>query len=270
MNVVQENAIGSAALLRRDVLLFLSYRGRLLTQFLAAFFSIVLFYYISRLVQVSAFKSPDEYFAFAVVGLAIMEVVGSTLSLLPMKIRQELVAGTFERVVVSPFGPVASIVAMTLFPLTMALMMGAVSLIFAGIVFGLPIEWTTVGFAVPAAVLAAAAFAPFALIVTAAVLAFKQAGAATGFIVTGLSLVGGFLFPVSLLPGWIQWASDVQPFTPAVELLRHLIVGTPIGTSVLVEVLKLVFFGAVLAPIGVMALRTAVRFSQRRGTIIEY
>jgi ABC-2 type transport system permease protein len=270
VNVIRENATGAAALVRRDLLLFASYRGRLVTQFLAAFFSIALFYYISRLVRVSAFSSPDAYFAFAVVGLAIMEVVGLTLSLLPMKIRQELVAGTFERVVVSPFGPIASIVAMMLFPLAMALMMGAISLVFAAIVFGLPIEWSTAGFAVPAAVLAAAAFTPFALIVTAGVLAFKQAGAATGFIVTGLSLVGGFFFPVALLPGWIQWASRVQPFTPAVELLRHLIVGTPIPTSVGVEVLKLVLFGAVFAPVGLLALRTAVRFSQRRGTIIEY
>jgi ABC-2 type transport system permease protein len=270
VSVVSQNAIGAAALLRRDALLFLSYRGRVAMQLMTGFFTVVLFYYISRLVRVSAFKTADDYFAFAVIGVAIMEVVGSTLSLLPMKVRQELVAGTFERVVVSPFGPVGSIAAMTLFPLATALIMGAISVAFAGIVFGLPIEWSTAGFAVPASILAAAAFAPFALIVSAAVLAFKQAGAVTGFIVTGLSLVGGFFFPINLLPGWIQWTSDVQPFTPAVELLRHLIVGAPIGASVWVDVVKLVLFGAVLLPVGLLALKTAVRFGQRRGTIIEY
>jgi ABC-2 type transport system permease protein len=270
VKAVRENAIGAAALLRRDTLLFLSYRGRVATQLVGAFFSVILFYYISRLVTVSAFKSADEYFAFAVIGVAIMEVVASTLTLLPMKFRQELVAGTFERMVVSPFGPIASIVAMTLFPMVTALILGAVSLLFAGIVFGLPIDWSTAGFAIPAALLAAAAFAPIGLIVTAAVLAFKQVGAATGFIVTGLSLVGGFFFPVSLLPSWIQWASKVQPFTPAVELLRHLLVGSPIGTSIGIAVLKLVLFCAVLLPLGLLALRTAVRFGQRRGTIIEY
>ena len=270
MNVIRETATGAAALLRRDLLLFLSYRGRVVTQVFAAFFSVALFYYISRLVRVSVFTSPDDYFAYAVVGVAIMEIVGLTLSMLPLKVRQELVAGTFERVVVSPFGPIASIVAMMLFPLAIALVMGAVSLTFAAIVFGLPIEWSTAAYAVPAAVLAAAAFTPFALIVTAVVLAFKQAGAATGFIVTGLSLVGGFFFPVALLPSWIQWASRVQPFTPAVELLRHLLVGTPIGSSVGILVLKLFLFAAVLAPLGLLAVRAAVRFSQRRGTIIEY
>ena len=187
-------------MLRRDLLLFLSYRGRLVTQFFAAFFSVALFYYISRLVRVSIFTSPDDYFAFAVVGVVIMEIVGLTLSMLPLKVRQELVAGTFERVVVSPFGPIASIVAMMIFPLAVALLMGAVSLTFAAIVFGLPIEWSTAAYAVPAAVLAAAAFTPFALIVTAVVLAFKQAGAATGFIVTGLSLVGDSSSPWPCFP----------------------------------------------------------------------
>ena len=270
MSYLRESATGAGALLRRDVLLFLSYRARLISQVAAAFFTIVLFYYISRLVTVSAFKTPNDYFAFAVIGVAIMEVVGSTLSALPLKIRQELVAGTFERLVVSPFGAICSIVAATIFPLVVALVMGTLSLLFASLAFGLPLDWSTAGFAVPAGLLAAAAFLPFALLVSAVVLAFKQAGSLTGFLVTGLSLVGGFFFPVSLLPGWIQWTSDVQPFTPAVELLRHLLVDTPMAGSPARAVAKLGLFAIVLFPVGVWAVRTAIRYGQRKGTVTEY
>jgi ABC-2 type transport system permease protein len=236
-----------------------------------SFVSIALFYYISRLVKVSQFESADAYFAFAVVGIAIMEVVSSTLSALPIRIRQELVAGTFERIVVSPLGAVSAVAAMTLFPLVLALITAASSIAFAAIVFGLELHWATVPLAVPVAVVAALAFTPFALLVAGAVLAFKQAGAASGFIVTGLSFVGGFLFPVSLLPSWIQWASEVQPFTPAVELLRHFLVNTPMDNgSVSAAMVKLVLFGVALFPVGIWVLKVSIRYGQRTGTVTEY
>jgi ABC-2 type transport system permease protein len=104
----------------------------------------------------------------------------------------------------------------------------------------------------------------------AAVLVFKQTNAGAAFVISGLSLVSGFYFPVSLLPDWIQWASDVQPFTPAVDLMRHLLIGTPTSDSPAVEAAKLVGFAVVMLPIATLVLRASVQRSRRNGTITEY
>ena len=40
-------------------------------------------------------------------------------------------------------------------------------------------------------------------------------------------------------PAWTRWLSEVQPFTPAVDLLRNLLVHTPLRDGVLVDLLKL-------------------------------
>ena len=61
-------------MVKRDVLIFRTYRLRFLGQALASFFTVAMTYYISRLVSVREFHTPDEYFAFAVVGLVIMQV----------------------------------------------------------------------------------------------------------------------------------------------------------------------------------------------------
>ena len=61
----------------------------------------------------------------------------------------------------------------------------------------------------------------------------------------GITLIAGFYFPVSLLPGWIQWASDVQPFTPAVDLLRHLLIGIDLEGSAWLAVARLAGFAAI-------------------------
>jgi ABC-2 type transport system permease protein len=271
MSTVRAYGAATLGMAQRDWRLFISYRTRFLTQLLSGFFSIVLFYYVSRMVGGSRlFPTPDDYFAFAVVGLVVMGILVSTLSTLPVTLRQELVAGTLERLVVSPFGAVAAIAAMAWFPFAVALVNGVLALTVAALVFGMPVEWSTAALAAPVGALGALAFAPFALLVAGAVILVKQAGAGAGFVVTGISLVGGFFFPVTLLPSWIRWVSDVQPFTPAVNLLRHLLVGTPLADSPWLLVLKLVGFAAVLLPLALMVLRLTIRAAQRRGTIIEY
>jgi ABC-2 type transport system permease protein len=270
MTAMRAFGAATVGVVQRDWRLFVSYRTRFLTQLLSGFFSLVLFYYVSRIVGSRVFPTPDKYFAFAVVGLVVMGVLVSTLSALPVNLRQELVAGTLERLVVSPFGAVGAIAAMSWFPLAFALLNGVVTLALAALVFGMHLEWDTAALAAPVAVLGALAFMPFALLVAGAVIVVKQAGVGAGFLVTGISLVGGFFFPVSLLPGWIEWASHVQPFTPALDLLRHLLVGSPLAGSSWTAVAKLAGFAAVLLPFSLLFLRSALRFAQRRGTIIEY
>lgn len=259
-----------AAMFQRDLRLYFSYRSRVLSQILQTVFSLTLFYYVSRLVRVPEFGTSDRYFAFVVIGLVILELLTSTLVIMPSAVRQELVAGTFERLVVSPFGPVSALVSMAAFPIVFSLALGGVTIGLAAVIFGIPVAWSTIGFAIPVAMLAALALAPLALVITSAVLVVKQAGTSAGFAVTLLSLVGGFFFPVDLLPAWIRWTSDVQPVTPALDLLRHLIVGTPLTSSVALTVLKLAAFVIVLVPLSAYALRAALAVSRKRGTIIEY
>ena len=270
MSVVAAYSGAGMAIVRRDARLYLSYRMRIVSQLVSAFFSISLFYYLSRLVHVGSFQSSDEYFGYAVVGIAILEVIGATLSGLPPALRQELVAGTFERLVLSPAGAVTTTVAMLAFPMLAALVSGSVALLFGVAVFGLPLHASTAPLAIPVSLLAAAAFAPFALLIGGAVLAVKQAGRATGFVVTGLSLVGGFFFPVNLLPPWIRWMSQVQPFTPSLNLLRHELIGTSLVEPAWLSMAKLVGFAGVLLPVSVWFVSRSVRWAQRRGTIIEY
>jgi ABC-2 type transport system permease protein len=260
----------SGAVLRRDLQIRFSYRVGFFTQWLGAFFSLTLFYYISRLVRVRPFASADAYYAFAVVGLIILQVLNSTLHSPPGVVRQEMVAGTLERVVLSPFGPVASLSSMLLFPFLIALVNGLVMLGFASLVYGVSIRWATAPLVIPLAVLGALAFAPFGLLLMAVVLVVKQAVAGTTWIVAGISLIAGLYFPVALLPGWIRWAAEVQPFTSAVELLRNVLVGTPLRDPAWLDLARVVGFAVVLMPVAMVALRIAVEISRRRGTIIEY
>jgi ABC-2 type transport system permease protein len=260
----------AAAICKRDLLIFASYRTRFLSTFFTSLVTLTLFYYVSRLVTTARFATPDRYYAFVVVGVVIFAVLTSTLSAPVATLRAELQAGTFERMVLSPFGAVRSIASLLIFPLLLALVVGVLSLAYAGILFGLDLRWSTAAAGIPLAVLSAAAFAPFGLVMAAAVVLLKQTNAGATFVMAGMTLLAGLYFPVTLLPAWIRWASDVQPFTPAVDLLRNVLVGTPLSDPFGVELAKLAGFAAVLLPLSLLVLRAAVRRSRRQGTIIEY
>lgn len=260
---------GAVALVKRDVVIFTSYRVRFVAELVSAVLGVTLFYYVSRLVSGGLFETSDDYFAYAVIGVAVLQVLTACLVTLPQALRQELLTGTFERLLVSAFGPVQSLLAMSIFPFATALASASITVLYAAAVFGMPVSWSTMPLALPAAVLGYLAFLPFAVAVTAAVFLMKQVGAGAGLLITCLSLVAGVFFPVALLPGWIQWASEVQPLTPAADLLRYLVVGSAIDSAWAAAV-RLVLFAAVLVPASVLLLWTCLRYAQRRGTVLEY
>ncbi|HEY1775376.1 MAG TPA: ABC transporter permease [Solirubrobacteraceae bacterium] len=254
---------------RRDAILFFSYRTQVVTQIFSLLFSLTLFYYISRLLRVHTLGTAHDYFAFVVVGLVIMQSQITTLGLIPGSVRQELVAGTLERFLVSRFGALNGIAGMMLFPTISAFLTGIIMLVLANVVFGLHLA-ATAPLAIPVAMLGSVAFAPLTFLLVATVVVVKQAAVGTQFVIAGISIVGGLYFPISELPGWVRWASDVQPFTPAADALRHLLVGTPLQYSLLLDIGKLVGFALLLLPVSLWILNRAIGYAQRRGTIIEY
>jgi ABC-type multidrug transport system permease subunit len=268
MTAIRLHAAAAVGLFRRDATVFLSYRWRLVTQYVGVLFSLAIFFYISRLVRVDAFRSPGSYFAYAAVGVMILQVLQSTLDV-PTSVRQELVAGTFERMAVSPFGPVASILSLFLFPIVSAVVTMLVTLALTALVFGLDPTWGRVPLAIPVAAVGALALGAVALLFVAMVVRFKQAPGAA-YVLAAISLVAGFYFPAALLPAWIRWASEVQPFSPTVDLLRHLLVGQALHGSAWADAAKLVGFTAALLPLGVAALIMAIERSRRLGTLTEY
>jgi lipooligosaccharide transport system permease protein len=60
-------------------------------------------------------------------------------------------------------------------------------------------------------------------------------------IITPMTFLSGVYFPIGQMPGWLQSVAHAMPLTAAVELVRPLILGTPMG-GVLRPVLVLVVY----------------------------
>jgi ABC-2 type transport system permease protein len=261
---------GPLAILRRDAQVFFSYRARLPSYVLAGFFAIALFHFISKLVRVEPFNDPEHYFAFVVIGMLAYRILAVVVASPAGTMRQELVEGTFDRLAVSATGPTVGLASLLLFPALLALALGALDLVLASLVFGLDLRWPDALLALPLGLLTALACAPLGLAILALNVVFKQAAGGTNILLSLISLLAGFYFPPELLPAWLEWMSEVQPFTPAVDLLRTVLVGGPVTSPTGESLAKLVGFTAVSLPLAVHLLRAAVAHVRRKGTLLEY
>jgi ABC-type polysaccharide/polyol phosphate export permease len=266
---MRETADAAIGLCRRDWLTFASYRTQLISMVLGLFTTLTIYHFISKLVRVTAFPTPQDYFAFLVVGMVIFQVLQSTMGVAGA-LRGELVAGTFERLLLSPFGAVRAVISMMVFPFVMSLVSSIILLALAATIFGVPLTWSTAWLALPLTVLGTGIFTSFGMLFAATTLVFKRAAGGLGFVVTLITLTSGVYFPIALLPGWMQWFSEIQPFTAAVDLLRNVLVGRPLDEPAWLEISKMAGFLVVMVPLGVIALQASLRFAQKRGTIVEY
>ena len=259
----------AGAVCRRDMRMYLSYRSRVVSQAISVLVSLTMFYYVSRLISVSKFGEPQKYFSFVVVGLVVIGVMHAALGI-AVSLRSELLAGTFERFVSSPFGAVDGIAAMVLFPVLLEVVFSTLTLALGAVVFGVPVQWSTAPLALLVGLGGALIFAAIGLLFAAAVLVFKQASGVVGFVTTAIGLFGGVYFPVSVLPSWGEWIAKVQPLTAAVALMRHYLIDYPLDGTVEDAVLRMAVFLVVLIPLAFAGLTGAVRFSRRRATVLEY
>ncbi len=106
MNGASGSLRAFGAVLRRDLTVYLSYRTRLVSQAVTSVFSLTLFYYVSRLVHVSGFATPDAYFGYVVVGLALISVLYSCFSIAETA-RQESSPGPSNACCSRPSAPCA-------------------------------------------------------------------------------------------------------------------------------------------------------------------
>lgn len=256
------------ATVRRDWALFMSYRLRVVSQVLSMLFTLTSFYYVAKLVRPDAVGPTGTYYAFAVVGIVSLSVLTSALSTSEL-IRMELMTGNFERLLISPLGPLWGVVSIAIFPIAWATAFAGVMLVVAAGIYGVPLDPAGIPLALPVAAFGALALACIGFFFVGALLAYKSSMGAM-WVPAALSLLGGAYFPVKLFPGWVRWVSEVQPFTPAVDLLRHVLVRTPSLEPVWLELLKLGGFAAVLMPASLMVLWFAIKLSRSRGTIMEY
>jgi ABC-2 type transport system permease protein len=263
----------TGAHLRRDWAIAWSYRVPFFTGLFTSVGSLVVFFFIAKLVDQSTFEGTPElangYFAFVVVGSALMGIMAVGLSSFAMQLQSSQTNGTLEAVAAAPTPLWLTVLLGSLYELLYATAASVVTLAIAVAFFDVRFDVRPTGVPLVAAGVAATfmLFASVGMLIAAFTLVFKRSGPLLLIINTTLAFLAGVYFPIELLPGPVAVVAQLLPITWAVDLVRlTLLAGElPVG-----RLLVLAGSAILAAPLAIAVFRRATFHTRRRGTLGQY
>jgi ABC-2 type transport system permease protein len=259
-----------AAYLRRDWATERSYRLPFFMHLFQSLFLAVL------LVQVSRFVDTDTdtgslshgFFSYAIVGMAVLQVVQTSASSFAGRFQQEQTTGTLEALLSTPSRPSSVILGSGLFALLESLALAAVLLVIS-VPLGLHIELSAGSLVFAVVVLAGliGAFSSIGICIAAFTIVFKRGNTLAQLVSSGVALVCGVFYPIDQLPSVLRWIAAALPITWGVEALRSSLVFGDVDLLRGLGTLAAAVVGLVVA---IRVFRAGLDHARRAGTLSQY
>jgi ABC-2 type transport system permease protein len=260
----------AAAFLRKDLRIALSYRLQFIFQFSQVFFSVALIYFLGKMVSASGAAGVltaygADYFSFALVGLAVNSYPKTGLVTVTNELRQMMNQGVFEALCVGPVEHKWLLLYTTLWPFLFETIRVGFYLLLGVLFFGLTFShanWPAAG----AVLLTTIPIFLMLGVLSCSILVVVKKGDPINWIFSSLSgLLAGTMFPVAVLPKWLQTVAFCLPLTHALEALRRCLLTGSSLADVRRHVLALAAFAAVLLPITIVTSNFCLARARRSG-----
>lgn len=253
----------------KDFRLARSYRFAFVASVGTVFWTLVTFRFISELVRPGFTGTSANYFGFVVVGIALASVMQSSATAASGAARQDQLQGTLEILVTQPVSKAALGLGWCAYPTLQALVTGVLTLLLS-VPLGFRLPDPDFSTAAVVLLFSALVFTSMGLLGAAVVLALQQGGQVINLVLAAMGFLGGALFPVEVLPGWLQTISRLSPLTYALQALRGAVLDGRDVIALRGDLLVLLAFATVLLPLSVLALTQSFNYAQARGTLGRY
>jgi ABC-2 type transport system permease protein len=263
-----------ALLFRRDLAVARSYRAAFLVEIFQALFGAAGFYFLSRFVQSPTLQKSlppgANYFSFALVGIAFFDYLSVGLVTFDQSLQEARQNGTLENLLVTQTSLTVILAGSSVYPFALMSLRTAIYIGWGAVLFGFPLggaNWLGAILVLGASVLA---FSGLGILSASYLLVFKR-GNPVNWAIVGLStVVGGMLYPVSVLPVWLQYAARLTPVTYSLEGMRAAILGHASLRELLPSIGALLLFAAVLLPASFAIFSWALRRTKITGTLTHF
>jgi ABC-2 type transport system permease protein len=255
----------------RDLLIARTYRTAFLLESVEALFGAALLYYVARFVDSpqleSALPQAGGYFAFSLVGFVFLDYLNVSLDTFDRSLQEARDSGTLEHLLVTQTSLPVLVAGSAIYPFAVTTVRIAIYIAWGVLLFDFPLHaanWLGV-FAMLAATLLA--FCGLGILSASYLLLFKRGNPAKWFFLGVSSLTGGMLFPISILPDWLQFVAHLNPVSYALDGMRTALLGSAPFSALLSPLAALLGFAAVLLPSSILIFSWALRRTKMNGTL---
>lgn len=259
------------AFLSQGLAIAMSYKLNFVTRYLSMFVSLILYYFLDQLFQLNGTNNFDgiSYFSFVLVGGAYIRFMELSLRTFALNIREEMLMGTIEPVLVTSTPAVFALLG----PSTWGLIEGAIIMVmqlFMGALIGADFSnanWLAGSIII---LLSLTSIVSYGIFSAAFTIIFKQGDPINWTMRSVGQVFSGVFFPVALLPPWLRVISYLLPFTYALNGLRGALLQGKTVVELRTDVLALVAFTVILIPLSALTMRYAIRYLRRTGELSHY
>jgi ABC-2 type transport system permease protein len=257
----------------RDLSIARTYRTVFVLEAVEALFGVAMFFYIARFVDSpqlsSSLPQGGSYFAFSLIGFVFLDYLNAAMDTFDQSLAEARDSGTLEHLLVTQTSLPVILAGSAIYPFVSTTFRIAVYLAWGALLFGFPLHdanWAAVAAVLLATLLA---FSGLGILSASYVLLFKRGNPAKWFLLGVSSVAGGMLFPVSVLPDWLQLVAKLNPVTYALEAMRAALLGGAGLHAVLQPFLVLILLAAGLLPLSMAVFAWALRRTKTTGTMMH-
>ena len=262
------------AFLRKDFLIEKSYRLQYVFRFFSVLVIVISYYFLSRLIDIQTPKAiskySSSYFAFVIIGMSVNQFLQFSLESFKFQFRQMQLNGTLEMLLLTPISLFHILIGSSLYSFIASGVRFLFYMIF--VVFFLHDElvhshWFA---AFTVFILTMIVFVGLGIISTAFTMLLKKGDPISFLINYAHYLFAGVLYPVDVLPAWIQKWSMFLPLTHSLTAIRLALFKQAEWYDIFPFIETLLMFIVIIYPISFVVFLWSVKLSKEYGTVSHY
>ena len=260
-----------AAFFWRDFAIARGYRGALLLETIEALFGVATFYYLSRFVQSPELSSElpagTNYFAFALIGFAFFDYLSVSLSAFDASLEEARQNRTLEALLVTQTPLPVILAGSALYPFAALALRTCVYIAWGALLFGFAPRSANWPAAVAILLASILAFVGLGILSAGYSILFKRGNPAKWMVLGVSGLVGGMMYPVSVLPVPLQILARLIPVTYSLEGMRGALLAGAGWRELFPSIGALLLFAVILIPLSFLVFAWALRRTKITGTL---
>jgi len=272
---IKSKARIASGLTRRDMLSETSYRLSFFMQVVEIFLTVAALFFLSRLIgqdTMNQYLKPygGNYFAFAIIGVAFYGYFNVGFSNFAAKLSEAQTTGTLEAMLSTPAGLSTIVLGSSLWRFIMTTLR-VLGIVLSGALImdsGMRIDNYPLVFLI--LLLTVLSASSFGIVAACFIMVVKKGDPVSWVFKSASYLLGGVVFPVAVLPPWMQKTALLLPTTHALRAMRLVVLQGKSVSDILPEIAALCVFCFLLLPISLRVLKYAVRRAKQDGTLTYY
>jgi ABC-2 type transport system permease protein len=263
--VLRDELVGLYGVVERNVYLTKRYLLWDLAFLLWTIANTLTIVFIARGVGLSAAER-NELETKLLIGGVIWAFLGIIFEIVTETVAWERWEGTIEYTFMAPVSRPVHLIGMGVYAVLYGLVRAAAVFVAVAAFIGIHVPNANYGASIALLAIASVSFIGVGMMTAVLPLISPEKGTQLGFVAQGLMLVvSGVYYPVSVLPGWMQWIAKISPATYALRGIRNSIIdGVGIAWA---DVWPLLVIGAVSIPLGLAVFKAGERYAKQHGKL---